>query len=170
MGYVLDTHFAQFISPFAYGKSAGTWTPTIASNVCKDVRTAGDASFTMLIPITIPSNESTLKGARLKSVEIFYAIGTAAADDFATVGMDLVTLGVDDTAATGAAITHTIDAGHDTAAERLAVDTDHVMTLTITTPFWLDDNQVVWVSCIVDCAATTVFTNFGAVAHFDLRM
>ena len=88
----------------------------------------------MLIPITVPSNESALKGARLKTIEIFYAIATNAADDFATVGLDKVTLGVDDTAAAGAAITHTIDAGHDTAAERKAVDTDHVMTLTITTP------------------------------------
>ena len=128
------------------------------------------SSFTMLIPITIPSNESALKGARLKSIEIFYAIAAAAADDFATVAIDKVTLGVDDTAASGAAVTHTMDAGHDTAAERKAVDTDHVMTLTITTPFYMDDNECVWVSCIVDCAATTVFTNYGAVAHFDLRM
>ena len=169
MGYVNDTKFAQFISPFAYGKSAGTWTPTIGSNVVKDVRTAHDSSFTMLIPITIPSNGSPLKGSRLKSVEIFYAIATNAADDFATVAMDLVTLGVDDTAAAGAAVVHTIDAPHDTAAERLAVDTDHVMTLTLTTPIWIDDNQIVWVSCIVDCHANTVFTNFGTVANFDLR-
>ena len=169
MGYVSDKHFSQFISPFAYGKNAGTWTPTIASNVVKDVRSQADASFTLLIPITIPSNESGLKGARLKSIEIFYAIGTAAADDFATVAIDKVTLGVDDTAATGASVPHTIDAGHDTDSERLAVDTDHVMTLTITTPFWIDDNEVVWVSLIVDCHANTVFTNFGAVAHFDLR-
>ena len=40
MGYVSDKHFSQFISPFAYGKSAGTWTPTIGSNVVSDVRTA----------------------------------------------------------------------------------------------------------------------------------
>ena len=169
MGYVSDKHASQFISPFAYGKTAGTWTPTIASNVIKDVRSQADASFTMLIPITIPSNESALKGARLKSIEIFYAIAVAA-DDFATVAIDKVTLGVDDTAASGASVAHTIDVGHDTAAERKAADTDHVMTLTITNPFYIDDNEVVWVSCVVDCAATTDFTNFGAVAHFDLRM
>ena len=55
----------------------------------------------MLIPITIPSNESALKGARLKSIEIFYAIGWGSRR-LCHRRIDKVTLGVDDTAASGA--------------------------------------------------------------------
>ncbi len=170
MGYVHDTQMSQFIPPTMFNFSAGTWTATIASNVTSMDRTAADASFTAVIPVLMPSNAVALKGARLKSIDIWYSIGTAAADDFATVALDKVTLGVDDVAPTGAAVTHTIDTGHDSAAERLAVDNDHCMTLTITTPAWSDDGHAYYVSLIVDCAAGTVFKFFGARANFDLRI
>ena len=62
MGYVHDTDMSQFISPFGCGYTAGTWTPTIGTNMVENVRTAADASFTLLIPIEIPSNGVALKG------------------------------------------------------------------------------------------------------------
>ena len=170
MGYVNDTHMCKFIFPSAFQHSAGTWTVSEASNLMKSARTANDSSFTTLIPIPLLSNESALKGAKLKSIDIYYAIGTAAADDFATVELEKMTLGADDTAVTGAAVTAvTLDAGHDSAAERLAVDTDHVMTITITTPAFIDDTEAYFVKLVVDCAATTVFTFFGARANYTLR-
>jgi len=87
MGYVNDTHMSQFISPAEFEMSAGTWTVAEASNVISRARTAGDASFTALIPVPLPSNDSVQKGAKLKSIDVFYAIGTAAADDFATLSL-----------------------------------------------------------------------------------
>ena len=171
MGYVHDTHMSQFIPPSEFQHSAGTWTISEASNLMKSARTAADASFTSLIPIPIPSNASGYKGAKLKSIDVWYAIGTAAADDFATVELEKVTLPADDTAVSGAAVSGvTIDAGHDTAAERLAVDTDHCMTITLDDPAWLDDGDFYFLKLVVDAAAGTVFTFFGARANFEMRL
>jgi hypothetical protein len=170
MGYVHDTNMSMFINPAMFQHSAGTWTISEASNIMKSVRTAGDASFTTLIPIPIPSNNIALKGSKLKSIDVFYAIATAACDDFATVELNKMTLNVDDTAVTGAAVTTTCDAGHDTAAERLAVDTDHVMTVTITTPAWVDDGEAFFLKLVIDAAATSVVTFFGARANYTLRL
>ena len=170
MGYVNDTTMKQFISPFQFAYSSGTWTPTISSELVSNVRSQADAAPVILIPIPIPSNSVALKGSKLVSVDIWYAIGTAAADDFATAEIVKQTLGVDDTVNTGAAVTATIDGGHDTAAERKAVDTDHRMTITITTPTWTDDNDAYFVHLVVDCAATTDLIFYGAQANYTLRV
>ena len=168
MGYVHDTHFSMFIPPAAIGKSAGTWTPALSSNLASESRGAADASFTLNIPILIPSNDSALKGAKLKSVDVWYKIATGAADDFATVELNKVTLAATGTAPTGAEVTTTCDTGHDTAAERKATG-DHTMTVTVTTPEWADDAAAYILSLIVDAAANTAFTLYGARANFELR-
>jgi hypothetical protein len=169
MGYVHDTKMSQFIPPSMIYKSAGTWTPTLASNTVGDVRTAADASFTLLIPILLPSNDDKLKGAKLLSVDVHYKIGTAAADDFATVELEKMSISAAG-AVTGAAVSAvTIDTDHDTAAERKAVD-DHFMTVELDSPAWVDKDEVYWLALVVDAAATTVFTLWGAKANFELRV
>jgi len=170
MGYVHDTQMRQFIPPFMCGKTAGTWTPTIASNVVGDVRTAADASFTLLIPIALPSNATDLKGAYLTSIDVWYKIATAAADDFTTVELEKMTLPASGTAVSGAAVTVTIDTGHDTAAERKAIGDAHKMTVTLSTPEWIDEDEVFYLQLVVDAAATTAFTFYGARANFTLRV
>jgi hypothetical protein len=172
MGYTFDTAMAQFIPPGAIQKTAGTWTPTIGSGLACDVRTANASAFTAMIPILIPSNAAGLKGARLKSIDVFYKVLTAALTDFATVELDKVTLpppaAATGTAFTGAAVTITQDAYHNTAALRKAVG-DHTMTVILTTPAWLDDNDAMILQLVCDCATTSVFTFYGARANFDLR-
>lgn len=170
MGYVHDTHMSQFISPAEFEMSAGTWTVAESSNIVSRARSAADAAFTALIPILPPSNASANKGAKLKSIDVFYAIGTGAADDFATVELEKMVLSPDDTVVSGAAVDVTLDAGHDSAAERLAVDTDHCMTITLDNPAWIDDGDCYWLKLVVDCAANTVFTFYGARANYDLRV
>jgi len=168
MGYTHDTHFAQYISPFAYGKTAGTWTPTLGTNTVADVRTAADASFSLFIPILIPSNASALKGAKLTSIDVYYTVGTAAMDAVATVELEKMTLPANATAVTGAAVTTSVDTANDTTAERLA-QAAHTMTVTVTTPAWIDDGEAYWLYILVDGSAAGVWTNWGAVAHFTLR-
>jgi len=168
MGYVHDENMAQFIHPGDFEMSAGTWTMTEASNVVSNNRTAADAAVTVLVPIRIPSNAKALKGAKLTSIDVGYLIGTAAADDFATVELEKVSINADDTAASGAAVDVTLDTAHDTAAERKAAD-DHTMTITIDDPEFLDDGDCYWLKMVIDCAATTVLKFYGAVAHFTLR-
>ena len=171
MGYVHDTAMSQFIPPTAFGHSAGTWTLTVASNVWSLNRTAADASFTVYMPIPIPSNSVAFKGAKLLSVEFLYQIATAAADDFAvaTALLYLDTLAVTGTLNTAAAVTTTKDTGHDTDAECLAVD-EHRMKLTVTTPLWIDNDQAYHAEFVVDAAATTVFKIFGGIANYTLRV
>jgi len=169
MGYVHDEHMSKFIHPGAFEMSAGTWAITEASNVVSNDRTAADASVTVLIPIPIPSNSKTAKGAKLASIDVAYLIDTAAADDFATVELEKVTIGADNVAASGEAVDITMDADHDAAAERKAAD-DHTMTVTIDDPEFLDDAEAYWLKLIIDCAATTVLKFYGAVAHYTLRV
>jgi hypothetical protein len=169
MGYVNDTAMSVFIPPNKFAFSAGTWTPTITSDVFNMTRSQGDAAFTAIVPIPVPGNSVALKGSLLKSIDIYYKIAVAA-DDFATVDLNKMVLGVDDVAITGAAVTTTLDLGHDTAAERLAADNDHVMTITLTTPVWVDDGDAFFVEMIVDCAATTDFIFFGARVNYTLRV
>ena len=157
----------------AIARSAGTWTPTIASNLTSDVRTANDSSFTLLIPVPVPSNASTLKGAYLKSIDVFYKIATADADDFASVALDKITLPVPAAATgsafTGASVAITQDAYHDSAAERKAIG-NHTMTVSLSAPTWVDDNDAYMLSCVVDAAATTAFSLYGARANYTLRV
>jgi hypothetical protein len=169
MGYVHDTQMVQMISPFQCGVTAGTWTPTIASNVVSNVRTAADANFTLLIPILLPQNSGTAKGAYLTSVDVYYKIATAACDDIASFALNRVNLKASGTAIDGTAIAATADAGHDTAAERKAV-ADHTMTVTVDAPLWIGSGDIYVFSMVVDAAATTVFSFFGARANYTLRV
>jgi hypothetical protein len=171
MGYVHDTKMSQFIPPTACCFSAGTWTWTVGTNVWTNVRTAADASFTVYMPIPIPSNTVAFKGAQLLAVDFMYGIVTAAADDFAvaTALLYLDTLAVTGTINTAAAVATTKDTGHDTDAECLAVD-EHRMKLTVDVPAWIDDDQAYHAEFVVDAAATTVFSTFGGVAYYVLRV
>lgn len=168
MGYVHNTDITEFISPFAYAKTAGTWTPTIASNLISDVRTAAGAAFTLLIPVVLPGSSIALQGGKLVSIHVWYSIGTNAATAFA-VALDKVSLNAQAAACTGAAIVHTLDTGHDTEAERYAVAA-HKLTATLTTPAFIAYNTAIWLSFVVTAHAGTVWSNFGAQANFTLRL
>jgi hypothetical protein len=170
MGFVSDTHMSQLISPADFGMSAGTWALAESSHLVSRDRSAGDGEVTVLIPVKLPSNSSGLKGTRLKSIDVWYSIGTAAVDDFATVELEKMILSPDDTAIAGAEVSITEDAGHDTAAERKAVDSDHCMTVSLGEPAWIDDGDLYWLKLVIDCAATTVLKFFAARANFDLRL
>jgi len=159
---------AQWVFAQEWKTSAGTWTSTLASNVLSEVRTAAAAAFTGYIPIKIPSNSKVLKGSYLKSIDVYYKIGTAAATDFATVELEKMIAPLDTVIPTGSAVTITQDAAHDTAAERKAV-AEHKMTVTLTTPVWVDDDHYYVLEIIVDCAATTVFTFYGARVNYTMR-
>ena len=176
MGYVHDTAMSQFIPPTAFGYSAGTWTLVAASNVWSLDRTAADASFTIYMPIPIPSNSVALKGSKLLSVELMYSLSGAAADDFAVATALIYKDTLSASAASGsgtintaAALTSTKDTGHDTDAECLAQD-EHRMILSVTTPEWADNDVAYHAEYIVDGGAATVLKIFGGIANFTLRL
>lgn len=170
MGYVHDTGMSQYIPPTAFHCVTGTWTDAagqVTDTICKHVA-AADETATVNIPITIPSNSVAQKGAYLKSIEIDFEILVAACDAVSAI-VNLVTRGADGAAATVAAQTFTYDTGHDTAAERIDVD-QHRMTLTLSTPVWIDNDQYVLVELTLNKAATTTIDLLGAVVNFTLRV
>ena len=135
MGYVNQTNLKQFIPASAITKTAGTWTPAVASNVISEARTAAAASFDLLIPLALPGAAAYRQAVKLKTLKLHYQVGTAAASDFATVALHKMTLGA---AVTGEALTITLDADHDTAAERKAVAV-HEMTVTLPDDCWVKE-------------------------------
>lgn len=169
MGYVNVTDICQVIPPAFIQKSAGTWTPTVASDVVSDVRTAAAAAFDLLIPLVLPGSAGALQGAKIQSIDVWYKIGTAAATDFATVEVDKVALNADTVAVAGTNPTVTIDAAHDSAAERKAVET-HKMNVTLSTEVFIEDDVAYYLHLNVDAAAGTVFTLYGAQVNYNLRL
>jgi hypothetical protein len=168
MGYVHDTHMSRFIAPAQIQKTAGTWTPTLNANTWGDVRTAAGASFTLLIPIPLPSNDSALKGSLLKSIDVFWKNATADLTAF-TVALNKQTLPANAAALSGAEVTTvTLDTGNDTAAERYT-QADHSMKITLDTPAWIDDGESYFVALAITAAANSVFTLWGARANFTER-
>lgn len=176
MGYVHDVAMAQFVPPTAFAYSAGTWAMAVASNVWSLNRTAGDASFTIYMPVPIPSNSVALKGSKLLSVELMYSIATAAADDFVAATCALYKDTLQATAASGsgtlntaAICTGTLDTGHDTAAELKAVD-EHRLKWTLTTAVFIDNDEAYHLEAVVDAAAGTVFKIFGGIVNYTFRL
>ena len=171
MGYVHDTAMSQFIPPDACSYVTGTWADAAGAvaNTIAMSRTAADASTVITVPITIPQNSASYKGSKLVSVDVWFEVLTAALDAMAALIHQAV-LPADGAAfAAPTALTFTYDTGHDAAGERIDID-QHKMTLTLATPIWLDDDDLILVQITIDAAATSASTFFGARANFTLRV
>ncbi len=169
MGFTHDTAMSAFIPATDIIKSAGTWTTTLASNTVGDVRTAGDATFNLFVPLNPPlGNSAALKGTRIKSVELLYKVATAAMDSVTTVEIEKQTVSAAGVV-TGAAVTATINSSEDSSAKRLTL-ADHRVIVTITSPTWLDNDEAYFLYVTFDAAATSAFTLWGAIVNYDLRV
>jgi len=174
-GYVHDTHMSQWIAPNMCSFVTGTWTDAagaVTGTVTK-AKAAADETGVIYIPVSaaVPSNSSALKGSYITSIDIYWATTTAALDAAgATALIDRFVLPANGAAfPTLVAHTFTYDTGNDTAAETDDLD-EHSMTLTITTPFWLDNDDVVQVRLTMDAAATSVIKFHGARVNYTLRL
>jgi hypothetical protein len=167
MGYVQDTKMSQIIPVSHMILTAGTWTMTVASNVCIHTRTAAAATFNALVPIPIPQNYVALKGARLLSVDFLWKNATADLNSVTTVEIEKVAMAANTVAPTGAALACTIDASNDTTAKRI---TQAQHTLNISPTEWLDSAYAYWLYMTFDAAATSALILYGARANYLLRL
>ena len=169
MGYLNDTDMSQFIPANDITKTAGTWTEGVTGNVYSAARTAGAATFELIIPVRIMANVQAAQGARLKSVDIWHKIATANLSNMSTVQMSKTTGRVHGSAVLGASVPVTLDSSHASSGNRSA-QADHKMTISLNSPAWLlrDECYVVYITC--SAAATTVFTLYGAQANYELRL
>ena len=168
MGYVHDTQMSQFIPPTAMHFVTGTWIDeagNVAGTIVKQKSAVAETTV-VNIPIMIPQNSVGLKGGYLKSVEIDYEILTAAATSI-TASLSKVVRGADGAVATvtNPAVTQDLIAATDAAD----VDT-HKLTVTVTTPVWIDNDEYYLLVITAVCALTTVFEVLGAVANYTLRV
>ncbi len=171
MGYTYDTQMSQFINPAAIIKTAGTWTDSASGGVVKSVRTAAAATFNLIVPVEIESNAAALKGCRLKSIEVYYNVATAALNSVTTVELQKTILPASFTANATSGITPTVnmDGLNDTSAKRLTVG-DHALFAGLAGAVWIDDNDAYYLYLTFDAAAGTVFTLYGARINYEFRI
>ena len=174
MGYVHDTAMSQFVPPNKIGYTAGTWVLAVTSNVWSLVRTAANATFTLFVPVPIPSNSVALKGAYLVSIELMYSVATEVMDAVDSVkvlkdALKAAAASGSGSINTAAEVTSTIDAGHDTDADRLAID-EHRMVVTLSTPEWIDNDAAFHLEVDFDGGASGVVKVFGAIINYTLRV
>jgi hypothetical protein len=171
MGYLHDTATSFFIPPTLFHCVTGTWSHAagqVAGTIVKSVNDANQTS-TVNIPIVVPSNSVTEKGCYLKSVEIDFEVTGAALEEVTAV-FNKVTRGADTAIASVAAQTFSYDTGHDTAGERIDVD-QHKMTLTLTTPVWVDNDVYFLIELTINQAGDTgVIELLGAIANVTMRL
>lgn len=173
MGYVHDTSVSQFIPAQLFHAVTGTWSEAagaVANTIVKKA-SLGDNTATVTIPISAFALQNSVaqKGSYLKSIDIWWEVTGAALDALAAT-IYKATLPAD-TASVSApsSQTFTYDTGHDTAAERKTQD-QHKMTLTLSTPVWLDDDDLVTVQLSIDGAASSVVELLGARANYTVRL
>lgn len=168
MGYVHDTHMQKFVPPTAFHCVTGTWADA-AGNVAHTIvkqKVAGAETATVTIPLIVPSNSSDEKGSMIASVEVDYEILTAAATSI-TATVWKIARGADGAVAVATQVT----AAQDLTAATDAADVDqHALTVTITTPEYIDDDEYWFVELACVCAATTVLEFLGAQINYTARM
>jgi hypothetical protein len=171
MGYVHDTSMSAFTSPAEMTGTVGTWAMAVASHLWTLNKTAADNTSVVKIPLKLPANSKALKGALLKSVDVYWSNATADCDAV-SAEIYISTLPAAATGgslAAGTTVAFSYDSSHDTAAKRLTQAT-HRMTLTLTTAVWLDEDNEAYVEVTFDAAATSVIKLMGARANYTLRL
>ena len=167
MGYVHDTHMQRYVPPTVFSLVTGTWTHA-AGNVAHTIvmqKAAAAETSTVTIPLTVPGNEIDLKGSMINSVEIDYEILTAAATSI-TATVWKIAAGVDGAVAVATQVTATQNL---TAATDAADVDQHRLTVTITTPEYIDDDDYWFVELACVCATTTVLEFLGAQVNYTFR-
>ena len=162
-----DTHMQLYIPPTNFHPVTGTWA-NAAGNVAHTIvlqKTAGAETATVTIPLQVPGNGIDLKGSMINSVEVDYEILTSAATSI-TATVWKIARGADGAVAVATQVTATQDL---TAATDAADVDQHALTVTITTPEWIDDDDywVVELACV--CAAGTVLEFLGAQINYTAR-
>jgi hypothetical protein len=170
-GYVHDTAMSAFMPLGTAFYTVGTFTDTagaVAGTYMKRLTAAANSPF-VDVPICIPQNSVALKGGYLKSLDIFYIIGTAALTTLtATIRQMTVPANA---AAYPAAVApaFTYDSNHTSNANRVTA-AQHTMTLTITTPYWLANTEQDHLELTIVNPGTAVFDLYGVRANFTMRL
>lgn len=174
MGYVHDPNMSQYIPPTAMMPITGTWTEVagqVAGTICKHKAAAADTSV-VYVPIPIPSNSGVdasgvpQKGSLIESIEFDYEVLIAACTSV-TAALTKIKRGADG----AVAVVSTITATQDLTAATDAADVDqHKLILTVTTPFYIENDEELIATLTIVAAATSTVDVLGAVANYTARL
>jgi hypothetical protein len=159
---------AQYIPPNTFHCVTGTWTDIagqVAGTICRHKAAAGETSI-VNIPLAVISNSVALKGALLKSVEVDYEIQVANCTSV-TAAIVKVVRGADLAVAVVSAPACTQDL---VAAVGAASVEQHKLTVTLTTPAWIDNDEYYFLKLTIVAAATSTVDLLAAVANFTERI
>jgi hypothetical protein len=166
-GYVHDTAMSQFIPPTAFHIVTGTWTQAagqVAGTICMHKAAAAESPV-INVPITIPSNSVSLKGAYLKSIEIDYEVQVADLTSIA-FAVNKVTRGTD----TNVAVVTSVTVTQDIVAASAKIVEQHKVIITLTTPAWIANTEYYLLKISPVAPGTTTMDLLGAVANFTERI
>jgi hypothetical protein len=153
-----------FVSPMECQgiSSVDTFIPGVDSNVpkIKSPATTAEVSIVYIPVSTHLTRDLASRGAAVSSVKVHYDLDVAGTA--ATFKLYKVTRQADGTIASAAEVTSTCD---HTEAELYSAD-EHVATLTVTTPAFLDDDEALHVELSVTKATGSNFSFYGAWVYF----
>lgn len=162
-----NTHMSQYIPPTLMHCVTGTWTDiagAVAGTIARHKAATAETS-TVNIPIIIPSNSVTLQGSKLTSIEVDYELLLAAATSV-TATLNKVTRGADTAVAVVSSVAITQDLAAATAA---ATQDQHRLTVTLTTPAFIDNDEYYLLKLAFVCGGTVTIDLLAAVANFTAR-
>jgi len=170
MGYIHDVNMIAVLPPeLCQVSDTQAWSDAVSSNVWSRNRAAGATSFVLKVPVFLPQNSAAQRGAYFRSVEIWWEVTTDALTSLAAAIYEATLPANGDAFGAPALQAVAYDTGHDTAGERITAD-QHKMTLSLATPIWLDDDDLVYLEISVTAPATSVFKYYGARLTYTLRL
>ena len=174
MGYVDDGSVNLYIPPTAMMPITGTWTEVagqVAGTICKHQAATAETSVGY-IPIPLLSSSSVdagglpVKGSQIKSIEVDYEIQVAACTSV-TAALKKIKRGADG----AVAVVSTIPATQDlTATTNAATVNQHKLTLTVTNPVYVENDEELVETVTIVTPATSTVNVLGAVANIGLKL
>jgi hypothetical protein len=163
-----NTHMSQYIPPTAIHCVTGTWTWTagqVAGTISKHKAATAETAV-VTVPIVIPSNSIALQGSYLVSVELDYEITTEAMTSV-TAAIKKIVRGTDTNVAvvTSPACTQSL-----VAAVGAASVEQHKLVVTLTTPVWIDNDEIYTCQFSFVAGTNGVIDLLAAVVNFTERL
>jgi hypothetical protein len=169
MGYVDNKSLQMFIPSSQFiCDLASTWSYSGAGDT-PGLYHEATGTLPIYIPVVLPQGEAFNKGAKVKSIDVYYKVDTAALTSMAAPVTHVVTLPANGSDLSAAAVDNTLDTGHDAAAERITV-ASHTLTITLDTPIRLGDDQYLLVELSFVGSASSELFVLGAKVNYELRL
>lgn len=168
MGYVHDTSMSALTNVAKITATVGTWAMTVAAHIWTLNKSAAADTSVLKVPLELPGNAAALKGAYLKTIDIYWINATANLTDMSVEVYQSTFPAQAGTLAT-ALLASSYDSAHDTAAKRYT-QAQHKMTITLTTPIWVSNTNEVYIELTCNAAATSAVKLQGVAANYTLRL